>query len=313
METRAHHVLVGLFALVVLVGAMMFGWWLSQGGLSQNQAEYQIVFNETVSGLTVGSNVKYNGITVGEVTELELDPRDPRRVLARIAVDTATPVKQNTHAQIQPTGMLSGTAHIRLSGGSPNSLPLLSEPTATPEIPARPSPFAQLREKSGDILAKVNQLMGRMESLLSERNIRNIDETLAGMAEFTRSLNAQKDRFRSTLNTWQQTGEQANNTLDEARSLIQDSRRVLAEDTPDALADTAEAAQATRRAVSSLETLISRNEDALEQTLQGASELGPTLTETRRTLRALRELSQRLESDAGGTLLNRDELKEYEP
>ncbi|PAU80019.1 ABC transporter permease [Halovibrio salipaludis] len=313
METRAHHILIGLFAILMLAGALLFGWWLSEGGLHQKQAEYRIIFNEAVSGLTVGSNVKYNGITVGQVTELELDPRDPRRVLSRIAVDPSTPVKQNTHAQIQPTGLLSGTAHIRLSGGTPNSLALVSEPGTTPEIPARPSPFSQLREQSGDILANINQLVQRMESLLSRRNLENIDQTLDGMAELTRNLNNQQERISRTLETWNRTGQQAQTTLSEARGLITDTRAILEKDAPQALADTAEAARATRRAVTEVEALVNGNREALEKAMQGSASLGPTLEEMRRTLGALRDLSQRLESDAAGTLFNRDKLEEYQP
>ncbi|MEQ6885800.1 MlaD family protein [Salicola sp. Rm-C-2C1-2] len=313
METRTHHVLIGLFAVVLLAGALLFGWWLAEGGLNQRQAEYRIVFNEAVSGLIVGSNVKYNGITVGEVTQLELDPRDPRRVLARIAVDPTTPVKQNTHAQIQPTGLLSGTAHIRLGGGTPDSLPLLAESSSVPEIPARPSPFAQLREESGDILGNVNRLVKQMDTLLSERNLENFEKTLANTAELTRNLNNQQERISDAVARWKRTGEQASTTLREARALITDSREMLEKDASPALTHTAEAARATRRAVTDIEKLVSNNQQALQDTLKGSAHLEPTLEEMRRTLRALRELSQRLESDAAGTLFNRDKLEEYQP
>ncbi|XOZ33668.1 MlaD family protein [Halomonadaceae bacterium KBTZ08] len=314
METRAHHVLIGLFAVLVLAGALLFGWWLKEGGLQRQQEIYRITFNEAVSGLTVGSNVKYNGITVGEVTQLALDPDDPRRVLARIAVTPTTPVKQDTHAQIKPTGLLSGTAHIRLGGGTPESLPLRVDASdRPPEIPAHPSPLAQLREESGDTLANINRLVRRMESLLSERNLNHIEQTLDNTAQLTRTLNAQQEQIADTVKRWDRTGKQARTTLREARALITDTRRVLKEDAPRALADTAEAARATRRTVADIEALIANNEQALEKTLKGSAQLGPTLNEARRTLRTLRKLSQKLQSDAGSTLFNRQELKEYQP
>lgn len=313
METRAHHVLIGLFAVLVLAGALLFGWWLSEGGLQRQQAIYRIIFNETVSGLTVGSNVKYNGITVGEVTQLALDPEDPRRVLARIAVTSTTPVKQDTHAQIKPTGLLSGTAHIRLGGGTPESPPLRPDADTPPEIPARPSPFAQLREESGDTLANINRLVGRMKSLLSQRNLEHLEQTLDNTAELTHTLKTQQQRITNALKTWDRTGKQARTTLQEAQALITETRKVLEKDAPRALADTAEAARATRRTVADIEALVSNNEQALENTLKGSAQLGPTLEEIRRTLRTLRKLSQKLQSDAGSTLFNRQELEEYQP
>lgn len=313
MEPRAHHILIGLFAVVVLAGALLFGLWLSEGGLEQPRTEYRIVFNESVSGLTVGGNVKYNGITVGEVTQLKLDPRDPRRVLARIRVNPNTPVRQNTYAQIQPSGLLSGIAHIRLSGGTPESLPLLSEPGRAAEIPARPSPFAQLRDQSGEIMANINDLVGRMETLLSTENLTNLERTLADMAELTDNLKAQQEATTQLIDTWNRTGSDARQTLEETRSLIKDTRELLGDDASRTLKDTAAAAQATRRTVTKVETLVNEHEDALASAMEGSANLGPALAEMRRTLDALRDLTRRLESDAAGTLFNRDELEEYQP
>ncbi|MGM0450732.1 MAG: MlaD family protein [Pseudomonadota bacterium] len=313
METRAHHVLIGLFAVLVVAGALLFGLWLSEGGFKQKQAEYRIIFNEAVSGLTVGGNVKYNGITVGEVTELTLDPRDPRRVLARIEVKPNTPVKQNTHAQIQPSGLLSGIAHIRLGGGSPESPPLLSRPGLAPEIPARPSPFAQLRDQSGDILASINDLVSRMETLLSRDNLTNLERILADMAELTGTLKDQQEATTQLIDKWDRTGTDTRETLKETRRLITDTRELLGGDASRALQDTATAAQATRRTVTKVETLISDHEEALASAMEGSANLGPALAEMRRTLEALRGLTRRLESDAAGTLFNRDELEEYQP
>ena len=313
METRAHHILIGLSAIVVLAAAMLFGLWLSEGGLKQPRTEYRIVFNESVSGLTVGGNVKYNGITVGEVTQLKLDPSDPRRVLARIRVSPATPVKQDTYAQIQPSGLLSGIAHIRLSGGSPESLPLLSEPGKSPEIPARPSPFAQLRDQSGDILTNINDLVSRMERLLSRENLDNLSHILSDMAKVAESLKAQQNTIATLLDNWSQTGTEARKTLEDTRRLITETRELLGEDATRTLDDTAAAAKATRRTVRKVETLVSDHEDALASALEGSANLGPALSEMRRTLDALRDLARRLESDAAGTLFNRDELEEYQP
>ncbi len=313
METRAHHILIGLFAILVVAGALLFGLWLSEGGLEQHRTEYRVVFNESVSGLTVGGNVKYNGITVGEVTQLNLDPRDPRRVLARIRVNPNTPVKQDTYAQIQPSGLLSGIAHIRLSGGSPESLPLLSKPGRAPEIPARPSPFAQLRDQSGDILTNINDLVSRMERLLSRDNLGNLERILAAMAEVTDNLKAQQDATTRLIDTWNRTGMEARETLEDTRRLITDTRELVNGDAARTLADTAEAARATRRTVTRVEALIRDHEDALASAMEGSANLGPALVEMRRTLEALRDLTRRLESDAAGTLFNRDELEEYQP
>ncbi len=91
METRAHHVMIGLFSVIVVVGAMLFGLWLAKSSVDSAFQDYEVVFNEAVSGLSQGSSVQYSGIKVGDVISLRLDPKDPRRVLARIRLTGQTP------------------------------------------------------------------------------------------------------------------------------------------------------------------------------------------------------------------------------
>ena len=92
METRAHHVLIGLFTVIVVAGALLFGLWLAKSSVDTEFKDYEVVFNEAVSGLSRGSPVQYSGIKVGDVISLRLDPKDPRRVLARIRLAGDTPV-----------------------------------------------------------------------------------------------------------------------------------------------------------------------------------------------------------------------------
>ena len=84
MEPRAHHVLIGSFTILAAAAALLFALWLGKGPNAAQQRFYTVIFNEAVRGLSVGSEVEYNGIKIGEVTALDLDPRDPQRVLAGV-------------------------------------------------------------------------------------------------------------------------------------------------------------------------------------------------------------------------------------
>lgn len=57
METRAHHVVIGLFTLIVVSAALLFCLWLTNAGSDRQFNLYDIVFNEPVSGLSQGSTV----------------------------------------------------------------------------------------------------------------------------------------------------------------------------------------------------------------------------------------------------------------
>ena len=99
METRARYALIGFFMLAVILASFAFVYWLeNKGGFSQ-RTNYQVRFDSSVSGLLVGSAVLFNGIRVGEVTDLTLDPEHPEQVVATIGVVQGTPVRSCRSAQ----------------------------------------------------------------------------------------------------------------------------------------------------------------------------------------------------------------------
>ena len=84
---------------------------------------YRIRFEGPTSGLQTGSSVQFNGIRVGEVTAFQLDPQDPRRVTATIAVARGTPLRADTKVGVDFRGLM-GSPAIALTGGSPTAAPL---------------------------------------------------------------------------------------------------------------------------------------------------------------------------------------------
>jgi phospholipid/cholesterol/gamma-HCH transport system substrate-binding protein len=57
----------------------------------------------------------FNGIRVGEVTGLALDPERPDQVIATIGVDSQTPVRSDTRVGIESQGLTGGAA-VTLNG-----------------------------------------------------------------------------------------------------------------------------------------------------------------------------------------------------
>ena len=90
METKANYIVTGAFTLAVIFGVFGFVYWFQNTGGSGARAAYRVVFDGSVSGLRTGASVLFNGIRVGEVTALSLDPRDPRKVVALISLDRSS-------------------------------------------------------------------------------------------------------------------------------------------------------------------------------------------------------------------------------
>ena len=196
METRAHHVLIGLFTVIVVAGALLFGLWLAKSSVDTEFKDYEVVFNEAVSGLSKGSSVQYSGIKVGDVVALRLDPKDPRRVLARIRLGGDTPIKEDTQAKLALTGV-TGTSIIQLSGGTPQSPALKGKDGELPTIVASPSPIALLLSDSNELISGVNTLMHNANLLFSAENIERISSTLEHLEQTTGTIADQRGTTRT--------------------------------------------------------------------------------------------------------------------
>ena len=117
METRAPYALVGLLVIAAIGAVFGFVYWLNNTGGLGKRTVYDIRFENTVSGLLKGAGVLFNGIRVGEVIDLQLSPDDPRRVTAKVAVATDTPIRADTHVSLEFQG-LTGVPVIALEGRS---------------------------------------------------------------------------------------------------------------------------------------------------------------------------------------------------
>lgn len=312
METRAHHVLIGLFTVIVVAAALLFALWLAKSSADRQFAEYQVVFNEAVSGLSQGSAVQYNGIKVGDVVQLRLDPKDPRKVLARIRVGGDTPVRQDTHAKLTMTGV-TGLSIIQLSGGSPASPPLASKDGDLPVIVADPSPLSRILANGEDLVTNINEVVAKANMLLSTENTEHISRTLEHLDQATGAIADERDDIRQLLQQLAQASKQANETLAKTDKLI-DNANGLVDNQGRATLDSARNAMASlERSTADIDRLLSDNRAAINGGLQGFSELGPAVRELRDAAGSLRGISRRLDDNPAGFLLGRERSKEFEP
>ena len=312
METRAHHVLIGLFSVLVVVGAMLFGLWLAKASMDSTFKDYEVVFNEAVSGLSKGSSVQYNGIKVGDVIELRLDDKDPRRVLARIRLAANTPVKVDTKAKLALTGV-TGTSIIQLSGGDPNSPHLKGKDGKLPEIVASPSPIARLLTDGSDVMANVNMLLHNANALFSEDNVNRVSKTLDNLEQTTTAIAGQRGDISQTLKQLAQVGKQASVTLEQTNVLMRNANGLLSTEGKQMFNSAEQAMNSLQQSTATINKLINNNEDSLNSGLQGLNQLGPAVNELRETLGTLRSISRRLESNPSGYLLGREQNKEFTP
>jgi phospholipid/cholesterol/gamma-HCH transport system substrate-binding protein len=88
METRANYVLVGGFVLALVVLAFAFIIWLANVDFQRTEKSYYLLFDESVSGLSVGGTVSYRGIRVGRITDIAINPDNVEQVRVDLAIDS---------------------------------------------------------------------------------------------------------------------------------------------------------------------------------------------------------------------------------
>lgn len=299
METRAHHVLIGIFTLVAVAAILLFALWLSKASGDRREYDYfQVGFERAVSGLSSGNPVLYSGIRVGDVMDLALDPDDPRKVVARIRVFNDVPIRTDTGARLELTS-ITGNMNIQLHGGTPESPRLQGSRSDPPMIKADPSPLSSLVTSGEDIVNGLTQLLDNANQLMSEENAERVSRMLTHLELTSETLADHRGYLGKGLT-------QFNSMVVEFENLAQKLDQLADQQGTELLDSARETAQA-------LEALLEENRGNLDSGLRGLGELGPAIKDLRATLRSLQRLSERLEDNPGDFLLGRESTKEFTP
>lgn len=307
METRANYVLIGAFTLLASVCLLLFALWAAKFSAERNWRRYEVIFSEPVTGLTEGGGVQYNGIAVGTVDKLRLDPDDARRVIALLKVQADTPVKVDTRAKLSQQG-ITGVPFIQLTGGSPKAERL--EPDERGDIPVIHTEPSALQ----NIADTANRLVARMDQVLSEQNIKRINATIEHVEQATGSVAGQREDIAALIVNARQASETLQATLVTANGSIERIDREVVAQLPALMAKLDATVGKLDSVAGNANAMIAENRPALHSfTNDGLAQIGPTLVELRALVRDLRRITDRMEDSPARYLLGRDAPKEFEP
>jgi len=208
MDTNVNYTIAGIF-VITLVAAMILGIiWLSSGLSSIQNTSYEIYMKESVAGLNVDSVVEFNGVNVGTVKKIEIDPRDPRLVYVLLSIKNNTPVSQGTKATLNTKG-LTGVAYVALEDDGSNPTPLVKPPNEPyPIINTAPSFFWRIDTGMKKLNENVTKVTKSLQALLDDENLQSIKEILIDMRHITRTLATSTDQITTIIhNTAQVSGQ----------------------------------------------------------------------------------------------------------
>jgi phospholipid/cholesterol/gamma-HCH transport system substrate-binding protein len=298
VEPRVSYALVGLFVLVLGAAFVFASLWIVGVGPAGDTRSYHVYLEESVAGLTVESLVKYQGVDVGKIRSIDIDPEDPGRVRLLIQVGADVPVNADTVASLATQGLTGLLYYIELRGGGPDSPPLTTAPGRNyPVIPSEPSFGARLQEEGFAMLGDAKRVMGdlgttldALRRLLGEENREAVSATLRDAARTAERLSGAADALGEDL-------ERLKPILDDLGRAAADLPG-LAERAGTTL-DAAEAAAGeVRRAAEGLDALVTQAApDLLALTRDGLPQVSPLLRDLRELTARLDRLAADLERD----------------
>ncbi len=191
--------MVGTF---VLCGtAVIIGIWLwFSASNRQDYDVYRVVFHEPVDGLTTNSVVKYNGVEIGKVKEIQLNESDPSSIFVDINVLQDTPIAVSTYATIKPQGV-TGMSFINLGLDKHKRFTVISPHNSEPypTIPAHNSLLYNLTEQAQSVTGNIKDISIQIKSVLNDKNMAHISHTVANLDQVTSALAEQSSNIEHSL------------------------------------------------------------------------------------------------------------------
>ena len=192
MISTGQKIRLGVF-ITVITGALVLFFIMVAGNSLWNPRDlYYIRYSNTsVQGLQVGSSVVYQGIDIGNIKSVEIDPQNVEDIVITLSLDHDTPIKQDVKARLIPVG-ITGISQIQLSGGTRDA-PLL-KPGST--ISAEQSSIAQASESLQSILTNIQDLLEDISSFVTEENRKNLGNILDSVDQM---VNENRFALRQTM------------------------------------------------------------------------------------------------------------------
>jgi phospholipid/cholesterol/gamma-HCH transport system substrate-binding protein len=281
METRASYVAVGSFVIALLCGIAIAFIWFAGSALSDHRERYETFFASVGSGLSAGSPVRVNGVQLGRVAEVALDPNNLTRVRVIMDIDSHAPIRSDSVASLEIQS-LAGTTAIEITAGTKEAPPIeLTDGHRYPVIWSRASNLSQIVDAVPNLLLKITTLTENLQSLVNERNRQSFSDTLDNLSQLTAVAAAHREDLAQLLESGaadardlnkvianlndmskklDQVADNANSTVRSVNGLVQENRASLKDFSQNGLQQYQQLAIDTRaliaeltRAVSSLE------------------------------------------------------------
>ena len=300
MERNANYALVGLASTILLIGLVVFAAMLAGRRFSQDYDVYDIVFQGPVRGLAQGGEVHFNGIKVGDVSRISLDPQDSRLVVARSRVTSDVPIRADSYATLEPLG-ITGVNYIQITAGTA-SKPLLKNTVAeghVPRLASQRDALSDLLAGGGFVVQRTVEALDRVNRVFSNENIKTLSATMSDVEAVTAELRERK----SIIADAQKTLEDADEATKQITALAKSSQTLVDGDGRATLSKLSDAAGEIQAAAKELRLALAKLQGPTEAfATTGLPQLTGTIASLQRATDHLDQLLGQVQTDPRGLI-----------
>jgi phospholipid/cholesterol/gamma-HCH transport system substrate-binding protein len=310
LETKANHLVIGGFVLLMVGGAFAFVYWIENfmnGGAAK---QYHVVFNGSVQGLGEAGGVLFNGLKVGSVKKLAIMPEDTRKVRVLIAVGGDIPIRENSQARISQQG-LAGWVALEITPGTPDS-PLLTAKTGE-ELPVI---MADAGGSAGSMMSAVPEALGNANALFQRLNqlVANnedlIHRTAKNVESFTAMLDGNKDDISAVIKDARGLSSRFQTIADKLETAVDQTTQGDAS----LVAQAQQAVTSFRKLADKLDKSVGDQADGLtNQARRSLREFENFMRDGRRMAESLDRVLQKVENNPSSLIFGGSQVPEYKP
>ncbi len=310
METKANHLVIGGFVLLMVGAAFAFVYWIENfmnGGAAK---QYHVVFNGSVQGLAEAGGVLFNGLKVGSVKKLAIMPEDTRKVRVLIAVGDDVPIRENSQARISQQG-LAGWVALEITPGTPDS-PLLAA-KAGEDLPVI---MAEVGGAGGSMMSAVPEALGNANALFQRLNqmVANnedlVHRTAKNVESFTSMLDGNKDDISAVIKDARGLSGRFQNIADKLETAVDQATQGDAS----LVAQAQQAVTSFRKLADKLDKSVGDQADGLtNQARRSLREFENFMRDGRRMAESLDRVLQKVENNPSSLIFGGSQVPEYKP
>jgi phospholipid/cholesterol/gamma-HCH transport system substrate-binding protein len=297
VERRANHLAVGSFILGFLVLSIFVILWLHRYDINPSAPLYDIYFQGSVGGLRNNEKVLFQGVPIGHVRHVEINPDEPEYIRVSVAIRVPKLIREDTVASLETQGF-TGLAYIQLDGSNRDS-PLLiaKEGQRYPVIRSIPSRLQKVVNAAPKILDKLTTLSDQLILLFSTSNRKKFENILTHLEDVSGTMAKHISPLIKETRT-------SLGTLTDTLQTIRQESTTMSQSFKESLASLKKASDSFSTTASQLDSLLTNNKADIQKLLgSGAQDLSHTLSQGKQLVRRLNQIMLHLDRSPVGGLL----------